>query len=146
MIIAYDMDGVLAAPVPDSFFVKKWRHMNGVERLQRHKNLVEWYKIAGLLLTPGVKEFHVITARKGVEDVRTVTREWFKINYPHNTVHLHMLSGSRTIENVVKFKGDVLKTIGASDYTEDNWDIVRGLRKYVTGTRIWLYKDGQVSL
>lgn len=143
-MIAYDFDGVLAQAPPES--KKAWRRMNGEERKARRAFLLAWYEATPPLFIPDVNvgHFEVITARS--EWAREVSLAWLQRRYPYRT-GLHMLGKtSRTIENVVAFKADVLRRFGVTDYHEDNRAVVRGLRRAVPTCRVWHYKGGRMLL
>jgi len=143
-VAAYDLDGVLAAPVPASFFTKPWRHMSGVERSQRANRLLEWYATAPLLHVPTERSFHVITARK--EEVRSVTQRWLEKQFGKRVLSVCMLSVGRTVKNVVEFKAASLRRLGVTDFTEDNRTIVRALRRQDLRCRVWHYVGGRQVL
>lgn len=135
MIVAYDLDGVLAVNPPMA--EKSWRFMNGIERSQRKEFLSKFYKNAQKLYEPKEEKFVVITARKS--EHKNVTVFWLKENFPERIGGLYMLSTSRTIENVIIFKSGVLRKIGASCFVEDNIKVVKGLRKVLPEMEIKLF-------
>lgn len=141
---AYDLDGVLCEAFVPSM-LKPWRKMNGEERARRKLEQKTFYQETTRLYIPPVLEFHIITARKKIE-AEQATRFWLTENFPGAKYHLHMLEVGRTIENVVEFKSSVLQKIGATDYAEDNRNIVRGLRKKNLDCRIWHYTKGALVL
>lgn len=132
---AFDLDGVLAETAPKPS--KTWGKMSGSERAAWKAGLLSWYDIVPPLLKPEVPQFHVITARKDVPDVRRVTTAWLERHFPGRVLGLHMLAESRSIENVAWFKGNIIKTLGVSHFVEDNMKILKALR--VAGLRANLY-------
>ena len=146
MTVAYDLDGVLCEAPPANH--KPWRKMKGPERAAHQDMLKDWYGKAKGLYWPTERAFHVITARS--EANRAITERWLARHFggknAREVVELHMFSGARTIANVVEYKARVLKRIKATDYSEDNRDVVRALRRAVPECRVWHYKNGQMLL
>lgn len=126
MIVAYDLDGVLAVGPPPS--EKKWGHMKGGERTIRKATLLHHYSTAPVLFQPTEEKFFVVTARKNDDLVGQVTMDWLDRAFPGRVQGLFMLGEARSIPNVVRFKGEVLKQIGAQQFTEDNAQVLKGLR------------------
>lgn len=143
-MIGYDLDGVLAtnAPVP----IKPWRWMSGPERNAHKQGLLKAYSLAGQLYRPREPEFVVITARKDDPNVREVTERWLNGFFPGRVKGLYMLGVSRSLDNVIDFKATRVNALGLTDFTEDNVEVVKGLRKRCLKTRVWLYAQGQLSL
>ena len=142
MTVAYDLDGVLCETPP--LHTKPWRRMNGQERREHTERLRRYYVTAKSLYVPREHGFHVITARsKWAEEI---TRNWLAAHFGDRVLKLHMLEGPRTTERVVAFKATVLLALKVSDYSEDNRDVVRGLRKAVPTCRVWHYKGGMMKL
>lgn len=141
MRAAFDLDGVLAEVVDSGLFVKKWRFMTGEERKSRGLALEAFYERAEALYEPKVGAFDVITARKDTVTVRRITEAWLERHFAGRVRSLHMLRGSRTVENVLTFKRGVIQTLGVTEFTEDNPHIVRGLRRSLVGVRVWHF-DG----
>lgn len=148
ILAAYDFDGVLAQGPPKT--PKAWRRMNGPERSAWKQALVGYYAKAQPIIIPTEKQFHVISARKDTPEVRAASEAWLERHYPGRCVALHLLSVSRSLENVIEFKSQALRAIGATDFTEDNRDVVKGIRGLVDQgklkCRIWLFHKGQISL
>lgn len=141
MIAAYDLDGVLASGPPESN--KPWRYMNGVERAERKRLVLEAYLNAHQLLDPPERQFHVVTARKDEPAIRKATEDWLFKHFGSRILSISMLKESRSIENVVKFKGSVLTALGATKFTEDNMKVLRGIQKdHQRAELILFYFDG----
>src|ERR1051326_6739867 len=104
-IYGYDLDGVLAKAPP--LAEKTWFKMNGPERIERRKFLNEWYESAPVLLQNPQTPFHVLTARKGSE----VTLKWLKENLGIHADQVHFFIGTRTYDNVAKFKSEEIKRL-----------------------------------
>lgn len=138
---AYDFDGVLAEAPPPA--PKKWGLMKGPERAARKQLLLEHYARARPLLAPETRDFLVITARSLW--AQAVSEEWLRRYYPLRW-GLDMLEEARTIRNVVRFKAASLRDYGATDFAEDNVQIVRALRREVPECRVWLYRAGRLEL
>ena len=135
MIVAYDLDGVIAESPP--LREKSWGHMNGNERLAYRQMLIAHYKKAKVLYTPPETKFHIITARK--LEMKYITETWLNENFPEKKFSLHMLDVSRTIDNVVLFKSRVLSNINATCFIEDNKKVVKKLRRELPGIEIKLF-------
>ena len=144
MIAAYDLDGVLCEPF--HLKGKPWQKMNGEERRAKLKALLGIYETVRPLFQPEERSFHIITSRKDNVEVRGVTVAWLQKHFPGRVESLNMLRVSRNIENVVAFKAQVLRDLKATDFTEDNWKVVRELRKQGLDCRIWHYTNGNQVL
>lgn len=140
-VIAYDLDGVLAQSPPSS--PKKWGHMKGDERRMRKLELLHWYSKAAILFNPPEQFFYIVTARKADSIIRDVTYLWLKQNFPGRIKGVHHLKVSRSLENVIKFKTEILIQIKATEFTEDNVAVVAGVRKALPAVYTWLFKDGK---
>lgn len=148
MVHAYDYDGVLAVGPPKP--PKPWRFMLGPARAAWRVFLLRHYAAAKPLLPPVAnRPFYVITARKDSDEVRAVSEAWLERHYPGRCRGLFLLGTGRTLENVIAFKAATLTSIGATDFTEDNPQVVKGLRALNASglkARIWLYKKGHCTL
>lgn len=139
-MIAYDFDGVLAESPPAS--TKPWGQMNGRERAQRQQALLDHYGKAQPLLIPK-EPFIVISARKETADIRFVSTQWLKTHHQHNFQELHLLPIARTIKNVVTFKAAILQHTQATTFTEDNRNILKGLKSITELTcQLYYWKQG----
>jgi len=141
---AFDLDGVLAKQPPKNPL--PWRKMNGSRRREHLDWLINWYRRAPPLFSPIEQQFAVITARKCTPEVKQATEDWLKKVFPDTDWVLFMLTKPRNIDNVVAFKTDTLRIIGAQDYTEDNRKVVNALRLTCPNVRIWHFKNGKQIL
>jgi hypothetical protein len=139
---AYDLDGVLAANAPKP--PRPWGRMIGAERKAWKSTLLSWYACAPPLLNPFEPMFHVITARRSAPEIQAVTGRWIERHLPGRVMGLHLLQESRSIEAVVRFKGGVIKTLGVSDFVEDNLKVLKGLRIAGCAANLW-YFDGATT-
>jgi hypothetical protein len=145
-VIGFDFDGVLAELCEGEIFKKPWKNMSGAERDYRSLLLLEHYSTAKPIMSPTEKNFAVITARKATPEIYLISKNWLSNNYPRaQHIHLHMLPNSRSIPNVVSFKGAVINALQITDFFEDNVKVVSGLRK-TTSARVWLYRHGRLIL
>ena len=139
---AYDLDGVLAeapAPAEKSFFKS-----NGAERRARKEYLLDFHAKAQPLFVPPEDNFSIITARKDVAPIKSVTIKWLMDCMPAGKVFdIAFLREGRTIKNVVAFKTRRLIEIDAQEFTEDNEKVLKGIRKNLPNIKLWLYKDGE---
>lgn len=136
MIVAYDLDGVLAESPRES---KPWKSMSGRERQERKMYLLRHYHKASVLYNPPEKKFYVITARKN--DSKAISSWWLKRNFNHRILGVFFLNTSRTIQNVIAFKSGVLKQIKADIFIEDNKEVVKGIRKQCPGIEIKIFPE-----
>lgn len=143
MIQGFDMDGVLAEGPPQGKI--PWRHMKGHQRKEHLDQLLYFYLKARPLLVPR-GTFCVISARKSTPEIMKITGDWIQQRYPGQLTGLYLLSESRSLENVIAFKSARIRSLGLTDFTEDNPKIVAGLRKLDLNCRIWLYRNGQSLL
>jgi hypothetical protein len=127
MIVSYDIDGVLAAQPPAHDV--KWGRMNGEERRARKDFLTDWYTTAEKLIEPVEPTFHAISARKAENKIQQITKNWLDQNYPNRVISFHLLTTTRSIENVVKFKSEKVLDLGVQRHYEDNKKVLRGMRK-----------------
>lgn len=140
-MIAYDMDGVIASgPGPSA---KTWGKMTGPERKARLEEYLHSYIHSSPLYVPTEESFCIISARKNTPDVRAATEEWLRKHYSSRVKGVYLLEEARQGDKVIRFKASVLEAIKATDFTEDNRAIVRGLVKQKLTCRIWLYKNGE---
>lgn len=140
---AYDLDGTLCNTMPKP--PKAWGKMMGTERnAWKQKLLQEYQKAVPLLIPPENQKFIVISARKNDIEVHKITLNWLFTFYKKNLTGLFLLEDSRSIENVVNFKTKILKNYFVNDFVEDNWQVVKGIRKLAPEKTIWHYKNGQL--
>ncbi len=127
MIVSYDIDGVLAAQPPAN--ETKWGRMNGEQRRARKDFLYEWYASAERLIEPVEETFHAISARKAESKIHHITKEWLDKNYAGRVLSFHLLTDTRTVENVVNYKTSKVLELGVQRHYEDNKKVLRGMRK-----------------
>lgn len=143
MIVSYDMDGVLALNPPPN--IKKWGHMNGIERKVRKEFLWDWYNSAELLYKPTENKFHVISARKKDQRTWEITMNWLNKYFPGRVISLSLLNVPRTVNNVVKFKNDAINSIGAVEHTEDNKKVLKGILKVNKNIKLYFWEKNMIS-
>lgn len=127
MIVSYDIDGVLAEQPPPSSI--KWGKMNGEQRKERKRFLVNWYKTATPLLFPKEQEFYAISARKLEPAVYDATENWLQTHYPDRVLNVYLLNNSRTVENAAKFKSNIIIDCGIERHYEDNKKVLKLMKK-----------------
>jgi hypothetical protein len=141
MIVSYDIDGVLAAQPPAS--EKRWGKMNGDERKERKSFLNDWYRNAEWLLIPLEEKFHTISARKLEPAIYNITEKWLSDRYGERVLSINMLRENRTVENVVKFKSNVILELGIERHYEDNKKVLRGMRKLLpSSVELYFWEKG----
>jgi hypothetical protein len=119
--------------------------MNARERADRRMSLSRHYMAAPLgSFDPPAGQFHVITARK--EGERAVTEAWLGRYYGGRVLSVHMLSESRTFENVTRFKADTLARLQVTEFTEDNLKICKWLAAALPWLRVFYWDGGAASL
>lgn len=142
--VAYDLDGVLCAPMP--FPPKKWGLMKGHERVAWKEQLLELYRTAEKLLDPDEARFHVITARKDDPRVVTATLGWLRLTFGERLRGVRFLQESRSLQNVVPYKARTIQDLHIEEFTEDNLQVVRGLNRLGVGCKVFLFRDGERTL
>jgi len=140
MIVSYDIDGVLAEQPPPNEI--KWGRMNGQQRKDRKQFLNYWYQNANKLLQPKENKFYAISARKNEQTIYAITKQWLNKNYPNQVIDLYLLLKSRSVENVIEFKGAVIKHFKIQRHYEDNKKILKGLRKNLPNLELYFWKKG----
>tara|TARA_R110000823_G_scaffold214671_1_gene344465 strand:- start:769 stop:1215 length:447 start_codon:yes stop_codon:yes gene_type:complete len=143
MIVSYDIDGVLAKQPPPS--IKKWGRMNGVERRKRKEFLNYWYLNADKLIEPKEKTFYAISARRNEKEIIKITNFWLKKNYPERVVNFYLLSNSRSLENVIEFKTNVIKHLQVNRHYEDNKKVLKGLKKSLPNVELYFWELGMTE-
>ena len=144
MIVSYDIDGVLAdQPPPNS---KKWGHMNGEERKARKDFLYDWYTNATALIQPKEDKFYAISARKREPRVWNITKDWLNKYYPERVIDFRLLGDSRTVENVVRFKSQMVLELGVQRHYEDNKKVLKGMRKLLPSeVELYFWEKGMAE-
>jgi len=140
---AYDFDGVLAEGPPPNEVA--WGKMNGSMRAERKMSLLDHYASAAPIYDPPEKIFWVISARKEEPEIRAISERWLRIRFGGRAQALFLLKGSRTTENVIRYKSLTIAEEGFTDFTEDNLQVVRGVARILPSCRVWLFKDGAPS-
>lgn len=142
MIVSYDIDGVLAEGPPPS--EKKWGKMNGAERHERKRFLVEWYRNAAPLLTPTEPYFFAVSARKFEPDVYAATKNWLDQRYSGRVVEIFLMEGSRSVVNAAKFKADILARNGVQIHYEDNKKVLRLMKILNPDVEYYFWEKGMI--
>lgn len=119
--------------------------MNGSQRAARRLFLLDWYARAQPLFDPPEKRFCVISARKEDPEVRAVSARWLLKNFRGRAILLHLLKVSRTTENVVRYKAATIAANGYTDFTEDNLQVIRGIKRILPTCRAWWFNEGERS-
>ena len=136
MKISYDLDGVLAeAPKIEH---KKYGLMNGKERNQYHIQLAKHYLKAKKLYDPKEQEFYVISARRLDRTIYSITKDWLTERFGNRVLGLYLLNKSRTYENVINFKCEMIKRVGINKHYEDDPNILKGIRKNLPAVELFL--------
>lgn len=144
MIVSYDIDGVLAAQPPANTI--KWGRMNGEQRRARKEFLNDWYASAERLIEPVENTFHAISARKAEDKIQQITRNWLDQNYPNRVISFHLLTTTRSVENVVKFKSEKMIDLGIQRHYEDNKKVLRGMRKILPPEiELYFWQKGMIT-
>jgi hypothetical protein len=129
MIVSYDIDGVLADKPPASNL--KWGKMNGEQRQERKKFLVDWYINATPLIQPKEEKFYAISARKLEPNVFDATEKWLNTHYTNRVIDFFLLRESRTVENAARFKASIVCELGIMRHYEDNKKVLKEMRKHI---------------
>jgi hypothetical protein len=143
MIVSYDIDGVLAEGPPPS--AKKWGKMNGAERSERKRFLVDWYRNAVPLLVPEEPYFFAVSARKFEPDVYSATQIWLDTYYPKRVVETFLLSGSRSVINAATFKADIISRNNVQRHYEDNKKVLKIMKNINPEVEYYFWEKGMVT-
>ena len=140
MIVSYDIDGVLAEGPPPS--EKKWGRMNGEERKDRKKFLVEWYRNAKPLLVPKEPFFFAVSARKFEGEVYAATKKWLDHYYPNRVVEIYLMEGSRSVVNAATFKANIMIKENVQIHYEDNKPVLKIMKQLAPDVQYYFWKKG----
>ena len=103
-------------------------------------SLVDALKTAKVIYTPK-SEFVIITARKGSEIVHKATTEWVHQTFP-NCKRVYFVEGSTA--KVIEEKARLIKELNLTDFTDNNREILAGIKKLETGAKLWVMtQDGR---
>lgn len=103
------------------------------------RGLANVYRSAKVLYTPDA-EFVVITARShGTETLKTATRDWLKEHEPNWSGRIIWCSGTEA--EVIKKKAQAINSLGLTDFTDNNTDILKALAPLTTAT-LWHINNG----
>lgn len=122
-----DLDGVVAIIGTHPLLQENHGRLNGSDRAQRQLELLNLYSTARLMFRPTHGDV-IITARKGTEEVVSVTHTWMLMNGLPDDVPVFYLQKARTLENVIVFKAGVINQLRLEDYYEDNLHVLKGLQ------------------
>ena len=105
------------------------------------RSLETVYRQAKVLYQPDVA-FIVITARpNGSAGVRTATADWLKANQPNWTGAIYYCRGNDE-QGIIEEKARLIKAHRVTDFTDNNENILAGLKPLVPGVVLWLIEDG----
>ena len=105
------------------------------------RSLETVYRQAKVLYQPDVA-FIVITARpNGSAGVRTATADWLKANQPNWTGAIDYCRGNDE-QGIIEEKARLIKAHRVTDFTDNNENILAGLKPLVPGVVLWLIEDG----
>lgn len=142
-MIAFDVDGVLASK-PSRGTDKKWGRMNGAERKAYKEHLLKEYIMAEPLYRP-TEPFVAISARKEEPLVREITEAWIFTHYGELCRFIFLLPTSRSVANVVAFKTEALRICNATEFTEDNKKVLRGIEASNLGIPLYFWERGMTE-
>jgi hypothetical protein len=135
-LIGYDLDGVICRNSPKR--KKPFFKQTGAERKEYQEERLIHFKNVEVKLKP-MEEFIIITARKLKEKV--VTLEWLKKNNL-NPKEVYFLEGTKTRENIIKYKAGVINKNKLEKYYDDDEKICKKLVKLCPNTIIENVKGG----
>ena len=105
------------------------------------RSLETVFRQAKVLYTPDVA-FIVITARPHASaGVRTATADWLKTNEPNWTGGIYYCQASSE-QAVIEEKARYIKAHRVTDFTDNNKNILAGLKPLVPGVTLWLINNG----
>lgn len=122
-----NLNGVVAVIGTHPLLQEKYGRLNGPDRAQRQLELLNLYSTARLMFRPTSGDV-IITARKGTDEVVSVTHTWMLMHGLPDDVPVFYLQKARTLENVVEFKAGVINQLRLEDYYEDNLHVLKGLQ------------------
>ena len=103
-------------------------------------SLIDALNNAKVIYTPK-SEFVIITARKGSEEVHKTTTQWVNKTFP-NCKRVYFVSGNT--EKVIQEKARLIKELNLTDFTDNNREILAGIKKLETGATLWVMtQDGR---
>ena len=105
------------------------------------RSLETVFRQAKVLYQPDVA-FIVITARpNGSAGVRTATADWLKANQPNWTGAIYYCRGNNE-QGIIEEKARLIKAHRVTDFTDNNENILAGLKPLVPGVVLWLMDNG----
>ena len=122
-----NLGGVVAVAGTHPLLQENYGRLNGSDRAQRQLELLNLYSTARLMFRPTPGDV-IITARKGTDEVVSVTHTWMLMNGLPDDVPVFYLQKARTLENVIEFKARVINQLRLEDYYEDNLHVLKGLQ------------------
>jgi predicted RNA binding protein with dsRBD fold (UPF0201 family) len=70
---------------------------------------------------------------------------WLNKYFPGRVISLSLLNVPRTVNNVVKFKNDVINSIGAIEHTEDNKKVLKGISKINKTIKLYFWEKNMAN-
>lgn len=122
-----NLNGVVAVIGTHPLLRQNYGRLNGPDRAQRQLELLNLYSTARLMFRPTPGDV-IITARKGTDEVVSVTHTWMLMHGLPEDVPVFYLQKARTLENVIEFKAGVINQLRLEDYYEDNLHVLKGLQ------------------
>ena len=105
------------------------------------RSLETVFRQAKVLYQPDVA-FIVITARpNGSAGVRTATADWLKANQPNWTGAIYYCRGNNE-QGIIEEKARLIKAHRVTDFTDNNENILAGLKPLVPGVVLWIIDNG----
>ena len=105
------------------------------------RSLETVFRQAKVLYQPDVA-FIVITARPHASaGVRTATADWLKANQPNWTGAIYYCRGNDE-QGIIEEKARLIKAHRVTDFTDNNENILAGLKPLVPGVVLWLIDNG----
>lgn len=139
-LVSFDLDGVIASCAKTQQ-TKTWGRMNGLERaLYKEQQLINYTQATPLLVPTG--NFIICTARKQEPRVIEATFSWLK-KHRIEPRAVFFLNKGRTLENVGRYKADIVLGSGAQAHIEDNKEVLKRMKKILKERVELFYFNGK---
>lgn len=97
-------------------------------------NIVSAIGSAEILYRPK-GDFVIITAQQDSPEIHRAISEMVSVNFP-NCTRVHFVSGGET--DIIKKKAALIKSLGLTDFTDNNRAILAGIKELNTGAKLWV--------
>lgn len=99
--------------------------------------------IAGRTLYKPQGQFAVITAQQDNPAIHAAVTQWLKTHYGAQCARVYFVTGGES--NIIKAKSRILAEQNADSFTDNNTNILRGIRAELPSLRLYQVTDGKRS-